>query len=336
MIESLSRPNSNSRADSLGVLLVNLGTPDAPTPQAVRRFLAEFLSDPRVIELPRILWLPILHAFVLTTRPRKSAHAYAQIWTPEGSPLLVESNKLATALREQLQHAYPEVHVALGMTYGQPSIATALRSLRDKGVGRLVVLPLYPQYSGTTTGSVFDRVMKELLTWRALPSLHWISDYHDNPVFIEALAQSVREQWLAHGREHLLFSFHGIPQRYVDAGDPYYAQCQRTAQLTVDKLGLAKDQWTMAFQSRFGAAKWIGPYTESVIADYAKRGPKRLTVVCPAFATDCLETLEEIAIRNRADFLAAGGERFDYVPCLNSGPNHVEMMAGLIKRSFPA
>jgi protoporphyrin/coproporphyrin ferrochelatase len=334
MTTSLSRPDAKSPDTSLGVLLVNLGTPDAPTPQAVRRFLAEFLSDPRVIELPRVLWLPILYGIVLNTRPRKSAHAYAQIWTTDGSPLMVESNKLTNALRAQLQPAYPEVHVALGMTYGQPSIASALRSLRDKGVSRLVVLPLYPQYSGTTSGSVFDRVMNELRTWRALPSLHWIANYHDNPQFIEALANSVREHWQAHGREHLFFSFHGIPQRYVDAGDPYYAQCQRTAQLTVEKLRLAKDQWTMAFQSRFGAAKWIGPYTESVLEDYARRGPKRLTVLCPAFATDCLETLEEIAIRNRADFLAAGGERFDYVPCLNSRLDHVEMMAGLIQNSF--
>ncbi len=317
----------------LGVLLVNLGTPEAPTPAAVRRFLAEFLSDPRVIEIPRLVWLPILYGIILNVRPRKSAHAYAQIWTKDGSPLLVESMGLANALRTQLEHSYGEnVCVELGMTYGQPSIANALRSLRDKQVDRLLVLPLYPQYSGTSTGPVFDRVMNELKTWRAIPSVQFVSNYHDDAHFIEALAHSVREYWHTHERAHLFFSFHGIPQRNVDLGDPYFNQCQRTAHLTAERLGLKPDEWTMAFQSRFLNAKWIGPYTETKLVEYAKQGPKRLTVVCPAFATDCLETLEEIAIRNRADFLAAGGESFDYVPCLNARPSHVEMFAQLVKR----
>jgi ferrochelatase len=322
----------------LGVLLVNLGTPEAPTPSAVRRFLAEFLSDPRVVEIPRLLWLPILYGIILNVRPRKSAHAYAQVWTKGGSPLMVESMGLASAVQMQLKHTYGDnVVVELAMTYGQPSIANALRSLRDKKVDRLLVLPLYPQYSGTTTGPVFDRVMNELKTWRAIPSVQFVSNYHDNPFFIEALAHSVRDHWHTHERAHLFFSFHGIPQRNVDLGDPYFSHCQRTAQLTAAKLGLKSDEWTMAFQSRVGPAKWLQPYTEKTLVDYAKRGPKRLTVLCPAFATDCLETLEEIAIRNRADFLAAGGESFDYVPCLNARPSHVEMFAQLIKRlCFPA
>jgi len=322
---------SNAR-NRTGVLLVNLGTPDAPTPAAVRRFLARFLADTRVVELPRLLWLPILHGIVLNVRPRKSAHGYAQIWTRQGSPLMVESSALTDALRLQLRHTYSDAVVALGMTYSEPSIAQALRALRDQGIDRLVILPLYPQYSGTTTGAVFDQVARELQTWRAVPALHFIRDYHDDPDFIAALAQSVREHWRAHERSHLFFSFHGIPQRCIDKGDPYLRQCQRTAQLTADTLGLRPDEWTMAFQSRFGKAKWIEPYTEVTLAEYAKRGPKKLTVLCPAFATDCLETLEEIAIRNRADFLSAGGESFDYVPCLNAHPSHVQALSQLIQR----
>jgi protoporphyrin/coproporphyrin ferrochelatase len=328
---------SSSKKSSLGVLLVNLGTPEAPTPSAVRRFLAEFLSDPRVVEIPRLVWLPILYGIVLNVRPRKSAHAYAQIWTKNGSPLMVESTGLANALRIQLDHTYEgSVSVELGMTYGQPSIANALRALRDKEVDRLLVLPLYPQYSGTTTASVFDRVMNELKTWRAIPSMQFVSDYHNDPNFVEALADSVREHWHTHERAHLFFSFHGIPQRNVDLGDPYFDQCQRTAQLTAERLGLKQDEWTMAFQSRVGPAKWIGPYTETRLVEYAKQGPKRLTVLCPAFATDCLETLEEIAIRNRANFLTAGGDSFEYVACLNARPSHVDMFARLVERHVSA
>jgi ferrochelatase len=323
----------SSTKPSLGVLLVNLGTPEAPTPKAVRRFLAEFLSDPRVVEIPRLVWLPILYGIVLNTRPRKSAHAYAQIWTKDGSPLLVESTALANALRAQLEQTYSgRVDVELAMTYGQPSIAKTLRELRDRQIDRLLVLPLYPQYSGTVTSPVFERVMNELMTWRAIPSVQFVSDYHDDANYIAALAHSVREHWRTQSRQHLFFSFHGIPQRNVDLGDPYFKQCQRTAQLTAERLELKSNEWSMAFQSRLGGAKWLQPYTEATLADYAQRGPKRLTVLCPGFATDCLETLEEIAIRNRATFLAAGGESFDYIPCLNARPSHVEMFTQLINR----
>jgi ferrochelatase len=274
-----------------------------------------------------------LYGIVLNVRPRNSAHAYAQIWTKEGSPLLVQSTALTNALRTLLEQTYSgRVSVELAMTYGLPSVANALRSLRDRQIDSLLVLPLYPQYSGTSTGPVFDQVAQELKTWRAVPSVQFVSNYHDDPNFIAALAQSVREHWHTRERAHLFFSFHGIPQRNVDLGDPYYKQCQRTAQLTAERLGLKTEEWTMAFQSRFGKAKWLQPYTEKTLLDYAQRGPKRLTVLCPAFATDCLETLEEIAIRNRAAFLAAGGESFDYVPCLNARSSHVEMFAHLINR----
>ena len=319
------------------MLLVNLGTPDAPTPAAVRRFLAQFLSDSRVVEIPRLLWLPILYGIVLNVRPRKSAHAYAEIWTTQGSPLMVESKALTDALRTQLEHVHrANISVALGMTYGNPSIPDALRSLRDQGVTRVIVLPLYPQYSGTTTGAVFDQVTRELQTWRAVPALQFIADYHDDNNFIAALAQSVREHWRTHERSHLFFSFHGIPQRCVDKGDPYFNHCKRTAELTAALLDLRADEWTLAFQSRFGAEEWLQPYTEVTLAEYAKRGPKKLTVLCPAFATDCLETLEEIALRNRADFLAAGGESFEYVPCLNAQPSHVYALSQLLLRHLDA
>jgi ferrochelatase len=330
-------PSSANAENKLGVLLVNLGTPDAPTPAAVRRFLAQFLSDSRVVEIPKLLWLPILYGIVLNVRPRKSAHAYAEIWTTQGSPLMVESKALTDALRTQLEHAHgANIRVALSMTYGNPSIPDALRSLRDQGVNRLIVLPLYPQYSGTTTGAVFDQVTRELQTWRAVPSLQFIADYHDDARFIAALAQSVREHWHTRERSHLFFSFHGIPQRCVDKGDPYFKHCKRTAELTAAQLGLQADEWTLAFQSRFGAEKWLQPYTEVTLAEYAKRGPKKLTVLCPAFATDCLETLEEIALRNRADFLAAGGESFEYVPCLNAQPSHVYALSQLLLRHLDA
>jgi ferrochelatase len=335
LLDVKTSSSDTNTANKLGVLLVNLGTPEAPTPAAVRRFLAQFLSDSRVVEIPRLLWLPILYGIVLNVRPRKSAHAYAEIWTSQGSPLMVESTALTDAVRVKLRDAYGDrIAIELGMTYGAPSIAGALRSLRDAGANRIVVLPLYPQYSGTTTGAVFDQVTRELQTWRAVPSLQFISDYHDDANFIAALAHSVNEHWQTHERSHLFFSFHGIPQRCVDKGDPYFQHCKRTAELTAARLGLQANEWTMAFQSRFGAEKWLQPYTEVTLAEYAKRGPKKLTVLCPAFATDCLETLEEIALRNRADFLAAGGESFEYVPCLNSRPAHVDALAQLLLRNL--
>jgi ferrochelatase len=311
----------------VGVLLANLGTPDAPTPKAVRRFLAEFLSDPRVIDYPRLLWLPILYGVILQIRPRKSAHAYQQIWTPEGSPLLIESRKLAAAL----QLAAGEFKIALGMTYGNPSIASALRELQAANVERIVVVPLYPQFSLTTTASVFDRVETEVNSWRTLPSIQRVEHYYGEPKYLDALAQSIREYWQAHPRKHLLFSFHGIPQRYVDNGDPYYDHCMATARGATERLQLAASDWSVAFQSRVTRERWLEPYTDKTLIQYAKSGPKDVAVVCPAFATDCLETLEEIAIRNREDFLAAGGASLDYIPALNAHPAHIEMFLHLVR-----
>jgi ferrochelatase len=315
----------------LGVLLVNLGTPDDPSPKSVRRFLAEFLSDPRVIDYPRLLWLPILYGVILRVRPRKTAHAYAQIWTKEGSPLLLESQALTKSLRDALG---TEIPTTLGMTYGSPSVASALRALRDQGAKRIVVIPLYPQFSYTTTASVRDRVEAELKSWRSPPELHFVDHYYSEPRYLDALAQSVREHWSTQGRKHLLFSFHGIPQRYVDNGDPYYDHCIATARGTVDRLRLSADDWSVAFQSRVTKERWLEPYADKMLLEYAKNGPKDIAVICPAFATDCLETLEEIAIRNREAFLKGGGTSFDYIPCLNAQPAHVGMFAGLVTSQF--
>jgi len=317
-----------SASQRLGVLLVNLGTPDAPTVAAVRRFLAEFLWDPRVIDYPRLLWWPILHGLILRVRPPKTAHAYAQIWTQDGSPLLLESTALATALQAALGTQF---EVVLGMTYGSPSIGSALQSLRAKQIEQIVVLPLYPQYSTTTTASVYDRVDSAIRSWPSPPSLRRIEHYFNEPQYLDALAQSVRDFWRTHARTHLLFSFHGIPQRYVDNGDPYFDHCVATARSVAERLQLAHDAWSLAFQSRVTREKWLSPYTDKLLATYAQNGPKQICVICPAFATDNLETLEEIAIRNRKDFLDAGGISFDYIPCLNSTAAHVALFAQLAK-----
>src|SRR5882724_461981 len=260
----------------LGVLLVNLGTVNAPTPAAARRFLAEFLSDPRVIDYPRLLWLPILYLVILRVRPKRTARAYTQIWTKEGSPLRVQSEALTNALQGSLG---AEAVVALGMTYGSPSITSALQSLQQKGVGRLVVIPLYPQYSDTTTASVRDRTTSALRSWRTPPALHFIEHYHNEPHYLDALARSVSEFWKTHSRKHLLFSFHGIPQRYVDNGDPYYDHCQATARGVVQQLHLQPTEWSIAFQSRVTRERWLAPYTDQLLLEYAAKGPRDLDVI---------------------------------------------------------
>lgn len=323
-------------AQRLGVLLVNLGTPDAPTPAAVRRFLAEFLWDARVIETPRWLWWLVLHGVILRIRPRRSAHAYQQIWTPAGSPLMLHCRELAASLQASLDARLgSSVEVSLGMTYGTPAIRTALEQLHRNGVRHLIVLPLYPQYSGTTTASVFDHVTAVLQRWRWLPDLRFIGSYHDEPAYIDAIAASIREHWHTNERRHLLFSFHGAPRQYLDAGDPYHCQCLKTARLIAERLGLAEGDWTASFQSRLGRGEWLRPYTDELLKKFAQQGPKRVTVVCPGFATDNLETLEEIAIRNRADFLAQGGAAFDYIPALNASAQHVNMLTELVVRNAP-
>lgn len=318
-----------------GVLLVNLGTPASPAPGDVRRFLAEFLADPRVVKSPRWLWWLALHGVILRIRPRKSAHAYQQIWTPQGSPLLVHSTALSAGLQQELTRRLGNhVIVGLGMSYGAPAIAGTLEQMYRAGVCRLVVLPLYPQYSGTTTASVFDRVTGALQRFRWIPELRFIAQYHDDSGYIDALAASIREHWSAHGQRHLLFSFHGIPRSYLLAGDPYHCQSLKTARLVSERLGLEASDWSVSFQSQVGRAEWLRPYTDELLLRYAKEGPRRISVVCPGFATDCLETLEEIEIRNRALFLENGGEAYDYVPALNATAVHVGLLADLVTRNL--
>jgi protoporphyrin/coproporphyrin ferrochelatase len=316
-----------------GVLLVNLGTPDAPETGAVRRYLAEFLSDPRVVEQPRALWLPLLHGVILPLRSPRSAHAYRRIWQPQGSPLRLHSEAIAGGLQQQLDAAGLAVEVRLAMRYGKPAVADVLDGWIREGLRRVLVLPLYPQYSATTTASVFDAVGAALARWRWPPELRQVNDYHAEPAWIEAVAASVREHWQRHGRgERLLFSFHGIPQRYIRAGDPYFCQSHASARRIAAALDLAEADWQLSFQSRVGREPWLQPYTDRCIAALGSEGIGTLDVVCPGFAADCLETLEEIAMQNGELFVASGGRELRYVPALNDRADHVAMLAALVRR----
>lgn len=319
-------------AERIGILLVNSGTPEAAEPRAVRAFLARFLADPRVVELPRALWLPILYALILPWRPRRSARKYRLIWSAAGSPLRELTERLRAKLASALaQRMLAPLAVEAGMLYSAPEIRAALERLRDGGAQRILILPLFPQYCGATTGAVYDRVSAELRTWRALPELQFVADYHDHPGYIDALRASVSEHWQAHGRtSHLLISFHGIPERYAQQGDPYFSRCHGTARLLADELLLREGEWSVSFQSRFGPADWLKPYTDTVLTGMPVRGVREVTVVCPGFAVDCLETLEEVNIENRDAFLRAGGERFEYVPALNARASHAHCLADLI------
>jgi ferrochelatase len=315
-------------ADRAGVLLVNLGSPAAPTAGAVRRYLKQFLSDRRVVDLPPLLWQPILRGFVLTTRPRRSARLYQSIWTPEGSPLVVNTRQQAQGLAERL--ARHDVSVAFAMTYGAPSITDGLAELA--GCARIVVLPMFPQHSASTQGAVFDALAAALRPAMQLPSVDFVANFCEHPGYIAALAASVRAHWAAHGRgERLLMSFHGLPQRNIDRGDPYAEQCQRTAQRLAQALDLGSDDWQLAFQSRFGRARWLTPATDAVLRDWGQRGLGKLDVICPGFVADCLETLEEIAIGGRHTFQAAGGGEFRYIACLNDSPSWLDALAELVR-----
>jgi ferrochelatase len=316
----------------IGVLLANLGTPDAPSPAALRRYLREFLSDPRVVEAPRALWWLILNLVILRVRPQRSARLYRTVWTAEGSPLLVTTRRQAAALAEELvRRSGASVAVEAAMRYGRPSIGSGLRRLAEQGCGRVVVLPAYPQYAAATTGSTFDAVARELTTWRNLPELRMVRSYHDHPGYIAALAASVRDAW-ADGRRpaKLILSFHGIPQRYADAGDPYPTECWRTARLLTGELGLQRRCWALTFQSRFGRERWLTPYTDKTLETLGRKALAGIDVMCPGFAADCLETLEEIAVTNREVFEHAGGTGYRYIPALNDRPDHIAALADVV------
>lgn len=315
-----------------GILLVNLGSPDAPTRAAVKRYLGEFLWDPRVVETPRWLWWLILRLFILNFRPARSARNYQKIWTDSGSPLVAGSTRLAKALADRLTGRHGDaVRIESAMRYGNPSIPDRLGALREAGARRLLVLPLYPQYSATTTASVFDAVADELKQWRWLPELRLVNGYPDDPAYTGALASSIETHWRTHERgERLIFSFHGIPQRYFSKGDPYHCQCHKTARLVAETLKLEPGQWQVAFQSRFGREPWLAPYTDHVLGALAAEGVFSVDVVCPGFSMDCLETLEEIDMQNREIFLCAGGREFHYIPALNDSTEHVDALERII------
>ena len=319
------------------VVLMNLGTPSAPTVAAIRRYLREFLSDRRVVEIPRLLWYPILYGIILPFRPRRTVAAYQQLWREYGdSPLRAISQQQVAALAERLHMQSDAPVVKLAMTYGGPALTDVVAELRAQQIDNILVLPLYPQYSATTTGSIYDRVAALLRSNRDVPAISVVKQYFRHPRYIEALAQSVRAHWQQHGpAQRLLMSFHGIPRRNVELGDPYRAQCESTAQLLAQSLGLNAQQWQLSFQSRLGRAEWLQPYTSAVMQQWGAEKLASVDVICPAFAADCLETLEEIAIENRHVFERAGGGEFRYIPCLNASPAHIEMLVQLVSENLP-
>lgn len=324
---------AHGSAARTAVVFCNLGTPDAPTAPALRRYLGEFLSDGRVVEIPKAIWWLILNGIILRLRPAKSAEKYASVWTDEGSPLKVGTERQAQALQAELQARGEHVEVRYAMRYGNPSMASVFDELKALGVQRMLIVPAYPQYSGTTTASVFDAVAHWGLNTRHLPEFRFINRYHDDAGYIQALAKKIQAHWQAHGRnEHLLMSFHGVPERTLIKGDPYHCECHKTARLVAEALGLSKDQYTVTFQSRFGKAKWLEPYTEPTLIALAEKGIRTMDVACPGFTSDCLETLEEINMEARETYLHAGGEKFDYIECLNDSPPWVHALADLTQR----
>ncbi len=312
-----------------GIIVNNLGTPDAPTAKAVRRYLKEFLSDQRVVEIPKLAWWPILNLIILNVRPKKSAEAYASIWSKNGSPLMYYSQQIANGIEQRL--ASDDVLVKLAMRYGNPSLRSVLEEFKEQGVDRIVVLPLYPQYSATTTAATYDQISRILMSWRDVPSLDFIRDYHDDTAYIKTMADHIRGFWSDNPQQFLLFSFHGIPERNVKLGDPYQLQSIKTAEMLAAELGLKSDQWRLTFQSRFGYQTWLQPYTDATLKALPGEGINNVDVFCPGFPADCLETIEEIAVENKDYFIESGGQSFQYIPALNDSPNHVEMLADLLE-----
>jgi ferrochelatase len=332
-----SSPNfTHNQADKIGVLITNLGTPNAPTKQALRPYLKEFLSDPRVVEIPRLLWWLILNVVILNIRPKRSAKSYATVWQDQGSPLLIHTQNQAKALQQKLKSQWGDgIVVDFAMRYGQPAIADRLDSMLQQGVRKLVVLPLYPQYCASTTASTFDAVAADFKSRRWIPELRFITQYCDNALYIQAVADKIRQHWLDNPQaDKLIFSYHGIPKRYLTNGDPYHCQCHKTSRLVAENLGLDKSQYLTCFQSRFGREEWLQPYTDKTLMTLPQQGVKSVQIVCPGFSADCLETIEEIGEENREYFLQAGGERYEYIPALNSDPSHIEMMANLVTDNF--
>ena len=319
--------------DKTGILLTNLGTPDEPTAKAVKPYLREFLSDPRVIEIPKVLWQVILRCIILQIRPKRSAKTYSSIWTKEGSPLLTIAQKQLFLVREEIKLVHPNCVVELAMRYGNPSIENALKRLKEQQVRRLLVLPLYPQYCAATTASTFDAVTNIFQKWRWIPELRFINQYFEEENYIRAISKSIEEFWKINGKpQKLIFSYHGIPKKYHMKGDPYHCFCLKTTRLVKEYMNLKHDDFITTFQSRFGRAEWLQPYTSQTLIDLPKKGIKNIQIISPGFSADCLETLEELEFENREYFENAGGEKYKYIPCLNDNPLHISMMTNLIKK----
>lgn len=326
-------PFNHGQPERTAILLCNLGTPDEATAPAVRRYLGQFLSDHRVVEIPKPVWLPILHGIILRTRPKQSAAKYASIWTKDGSPLALWTAKQATLLRGWLGEAGHQVAVRHAMRYGNPSIASQLDALKADGATRILILPLYPQYSGTTTASVFDAVYAWAARTRHVPELRFVNRYHDHPGYIDALARSIEAHWKANGQpDKLVMSFHGVPERTRTLGDPYFCESMKTGRLLAERLGLRDERYVLTFQSRFGKAKWLEPYTQPTVEALGKAGTRRVDVVCPGFTSDCLETLEEINMEVREAFLHAGGQEFHYIPCLNDSSHWITALSRIAQQ----
>ncbi|MBZ2167985.1 ferrochelatase [Marinobacter sp. F4216] len=327
---------SHRQPDKLGVLVTNLGTPDAPTPSALRRYLAEFLSDPRVVEIPRPIWWLILHGIILRIRPRRSAKAYAGVWQPEGSPLLIHTAKQAEFIRDSLREKYGHnIVVGFAMRYGNPSISRVLDEMQEQGVRKLLVVPLYPQYSASTSASTFDAIAKDFMGRRWLPDFRFVSHYPDYPPYIEAMARHIEAHWANHGRnDKLILSYHGVPLKYLQKGDPYHCECHKTSRLLAERLGLSGDDYLTTFQSRFGREEWLKPYTDHTLKALPGQGVKSIDVFCPGFSADCLETIEEINEENREYFMEAGGQAFSYISALNATPGHIEALVKLIDENL--
>jgi ferrochelatase len=319
--------------DKTGILLTNLGTPDEPTARAIKPYLKEFLSDPRVIEIPRFVWQIILRCIILQIRPSRSAKTYSTVWTKDGSPLLVIAQKQLDLVKKGLKPEFSNTVVELAMRYGNPSIETALNKLKKQQVRRLLVLPLYPQYCAATTASTFDAVTNVLQKWRWIPELRFINQYYEEKNYIKALSKSIQDFWKIHNKpQKIIFSYHGIPKKYHIKGDPYHCFCLKTTRLVKEDLNLKEDEVITTFQSRFGREEWLQPYTSQTLKELPGKGIKNINIISPGFSADCLETLEELEEENKEYFLKAGGEQYKYIPCLNDNPLHISMMLGLIQK----
>ena len=324
---------THSQNDKIGVLVTNLGTPDAPKKAELKRYLKEFLSDPRVVEVPRLLWWMILNLVILNIRPKRSAKAYETVWTDRGSPLMYHTQDQANALRDNLKQQYGDnIVVEFAMRYGSPSVDSAVDKMLQQGVRKLLVLPLYPQYCASTTGSTFDAIAQSFSKRRWIPELRFVTHYHDNTDYIKAVADKIKAHWEQHGRaDKLIFSYHGIPKRYLLNGDPYHCECHKTSRLIAEELGLKDSEHFTSFQSRFGREEWLKPYTDHSLKTFPEQGIKSVQIVCPGFAADCLETIEEIGEENRDYFLEAGGERYEYIAALNADEAHIQALTNLLE-----